>query len=131
VPVILYGLAQAPQIHGFLILAVGGIDWLATGGADGAVHVWDVVQPARLLYQTRPEYPDDLQQLGIKGTVVIRAIISKYGDVLSPQVVNTDIDPRLVQFALDAVKQWRYQPSLLNGQPVETITTLTIDFTLN
>ena len=95
------------------------------------IRVGGNVQPARLLYQTRPEYPDDLQQLGINGTVVIRAIISKDGDVLSPQVVNTDIDPRLVQFALDAVKQWRYQPSLLNGQPVETITTLTIDFTLN
>jgi len=95
------------------------------------IRVGGNVQPARLLYQTKPEYPDELQQLGIKGTVVIRAIISKYGDVLSPQVVNTDIDQRLAQFALDAVKQWRYQPSLLNGQPVEAITTLTIDFTLN
>ena len=59
----------------------------------------------------------------------IRAVISMDGEVLSPQVVNTNIDPRLTQLALEAVKQWRYQPTLLNGQPVETATTVTIDFT--
>ena len=101
-----------------------------SAGNPQRIRVGGNVQPVRLLYQIKPVYPTDLQQLGIKGTVLIRAVISKDGDVLSPQVVNTDIDSRLAQLALDAIKQWRYQPSLLNGQPVETTTTLTIDFTL-
>jgi len=100
-------------------------------GTPERIRVGGNVQAVRLLHQTRPVYPADLQQLAVEGTVVIRAVISKDGNVLSPQVVNTDVDPRLAQIALDSVKQWRYQPSLLNGQPVETTTTLTIDFRLN
>jgi TonB family protein len=67
----------------------------------------------------------------VQGTVVIRAVISKDGEVLSPQVVSAGVDRRLARLALDAVKQWRYQPSLLNGRPVETVTTVTIDFALD
>lgn len=95
------------------------------------IRVGGNVQPVRLIEQVKPEYPAALQQSGVQGTVVIRAVISMDGNVLSPQVVNTDVDPRLAQLALDAVKQWRYQPSLLNGEPVETTTTMTIDFTLD
>ena len=62
--------------------------------------------------------------------MIIRAVVSKEGKVLSPKVVNT-VDERLAQLALDAFKQWRYAAALLNGQPVETLTTVTIDFTLN
>jgi TonB family protein len=102
----------------------------APAGAPQRIRVGGNVQPMRLVAQTEPEYPADLQQLGIEGTVVIRAVISVDGNVLSPKVVNTDIDPRLANLAIDAVKQWRYQPTLLNGQPIETATTLTIDFTL-
>ncbi len=94
------------------------------------IRVGGNVQPVRLLQQTRPAYPAVLQQAGVEGTVAIRAVISVNGDVLSPQVVNTDVDPRLAQLALDAVKQWHYHPALLNGQPVEISTTMTIDFTL-
>ncbi|HVX65033.1 MAG TPA: M56 family metallopeptidase [Bryobacteraceae bacterium] len=103
---------------------------MAAAGVPVRVRVGGNVQPLRLLVQTKPAYPSELQQAGVEGTVVIRAVISKEGDVLSPQVVNTDVDPRLAQLALDAVKRWRYQSSLLNGEPVETSTTMTIDFTL-
>ena len=99
-------------------------------GAPQRVRVGGNVQPLRLLQQTRPQYPADLQQLGVEGTVVIRAVVSKDGAVLSPRVVNT-VDPRLAQLALDACRQWRYQPTLLNGEPVETVTTVNIEFTLN
>ena len=101
-----------------------------TASAPQRIRVGGNVQPVRLLRQTKPQYPAELQQLGIEGTVIMRGVISKDGEVLSPKVVNT-VDSRLAQLALDAFKQWRYQPSLLNGQPVETVTTVTIDFTLN
>jgi outer membrane biosynthesis protein TonB len=50
--------------------------------------------------------------------------------VLNPVVVNTGVNPGLVKAALDAVRQWTYQPTLLNGQPVEVLTTIDISFQL-
>jgi protein TonB len=88
-----------------------------------------MVQAARLTYQPRPEYPADLQAAGVQGTVRIRAIVSKEGAVLHAQVMNT-VDPRLAQSALDAVNQWLYQPALLNGEPIEIMTSIDIDFSL-
>jgi protein TonB len=66
----------------------------------------------------------------VEGTVVMRAVISTAGALLNLEVVNTDVDPRLAKAALDAVGQWVYQPTLLNGQPVEVVTTITLDFRL-
>lgn len=89
------------------------------------------VQPMRLLRQPRPDYPADLQQQGITGSVIIRAIVGKEGQLLNPRVVNTEIHPGLAQAALDAVAKWLYDPAKLNGQPVETLTTITVSFELN
>jgi TonB family protein len=93
------------------------------------IRIGGNVTPVRLLQQTRPEYPAELQQAGIEGVVRLRAIISKEGTVLNPQVINS-VDPRLAKAALDSVSQWRYQPSLLNGQPVETVTNIDVAFEL-
>lgn len=102
------------------------------GPAPGAqrIPVGGNVQPMKLLRQTRPEYPEALQQQGITGRVIIRAVVGTDGSVLNPKVVNTEVNPALAQLALDAVKKWLYSPSLLNGQPVETATTITIGFEL-
>jgi TonB family protein len=88
------------------------------------------VQPAKLIKQTRPVYPAELKQQGITGSVILRTVISTTGEPLNPQVINTTVDPGLAQAALDAVRQWRYQPTLLNGQPVEFVTTITVTFEL-
>jgi len=88
------------------------------------------VHPSRLIKQARPDYPEELQQLGVQGTVMIKAVISKEGTVLNPVVVNTAIDSRLAKLALDAVSQWTYEPTLLNGQPVEVVTSIDIAFQL-
>ncbi len=55
---------------------------------------------------------------------------STAGDLANLDAVNTAVDPGLVRATLDAVRQWRYQPTLLNGQPVEVVTTITVDFRL-
>ena len=83
-----------------------------------------------LLCRAPPQYPADLQQLGIQGAVVMRAVISINGDLLNVVALNSDVDARLVNAALDAVRLWKYQPTLLNGQPVEVVTTITVDFQL-
>ena len=88
------------------------------------------VQAAKLLTKVDPAYPADLKQQGIAGTVLVRAVVSTTGDTLSPEVINT-VHPGLAQAALDAVRQWRSQPPLLNGQPVEVVTTVTVTFVLD
>lgn len=85
------------------------------------------VQPSKMIKNVRPVYPPDLKDQGINGVVKIKAIISKTGDILNPTVVNT-VDSRLAQAALDAVKQWQYTPTLLNGEAVEVVTTIDITF---
>jgi TonB family protein len=94
------------------------------------IRVGGNVQATKLIKMARPEYPAELQQLGIQGAVVIRAVISTTGELLNLEAINADVDARLVKAALDAVRQWQYQPTLLNGQPVEVVTTITVDFQL-
>jgi TonB family protein len=89
------------------------------------------VKMARLITQPKPVYPDDLRLAGVTGTVRIRSIISKTGEVLNPVVLNTDVHPGLARAALEAIKQWRYEPTLLNGQPVEVVTTADITYELD
>jgi protein TonB len=68
------------------------------------------------------------RQARIQGNVVLHAIIGKDGRVGELEVVSGH--PLLVQSALDAVKNWRYQPTQLNGDPVEVDTTITVSFVL-
>ena len=86
------------------------------------------VTAASLINQTRPLYPPLARQARIQGNVVLHAIIDKDGKVAQLEVISGH--PLLVQAALDAVKQWRYKPTLLNGDPVEVDTTITVTFTM-
>jgi TonB family protein len=99
-------------------------------GTPQRIRVGGNVQATKLIKMARPEYPADLQQLGIQGAVVMRAVISMTGELLNLEAINADVDPRLAKAALDAVRQWKYQPTLLNGQPVEVATTITVEFQL-
>jgi TonB family protein len=99
-------------------------------GTPQRIRVGGNVQPAKLIVQTKPVYPPELQRLGVEGSVAMRAVISATGEPANLEVVSTGVDSRLAQAALDAVRQWRYQPSLLNGLPVAADTTITIDFRL-
>jgi protein TonB len=86
------------------------------------------VQQAKLINMVRPVYPPLAKQARISGTVRLHAIIAKDGSVIQLEVVGGH--PLLVQSALDAVRQWRYQPTLLNGEPVEVDTTVDVVFSL-
>ena len=82
-----------------------------------------------LLYRVEPMYPALAKQIHKSGKVELRALIATDGTIQSLQVVSGD--PLFVQSALDAVRQWRYKPTLLNGQPVEIDTFITVIYTLN
>ena len=75
------------------------------------------MDPAKLLVQPKPVYPQIAKVAGVQGTVVLHAIVSRDGSIQSLQVVSGH--PMLVNAALDAVRQWRYKPTLLNGEAVE------------
>jgi protein TonB len=76
-----------------------------------------------------PVYPPDARAARVQGAVVLAAIIGQDGSVQSLRVVSS-ASPLLEKAALDAVKQWRYRPYLLNGNPVEVDTQITVNFTL-
>ncbi len=114
---------------------LGGILGGVVGGppppkeAPKRIRVGGNVQMARLIARPQPSYPPLARQARIQGTVRLQAIIAKDGSIAQLEVVSGH--PLLVQSALDAVRQWRYQPTLLNGDPVEVSTTIDVVFTLS
>ena len=101
-----------------------------TNDTPQRIRVGGMVQATRLIRQVKPAYPASAKAQGIEGTILLQAIIGKDGNLLSVTVMNRLADPDLAAAALAAVKQWRYEPTLLNGEPVEVITTVTVDFEL-
>lgn len=85
---------------------------------------------AKLIKMVEPVYPPTAEKQGIEGTVILRAVIGTSGQILSLAPFNS-ADSALTRAAMDAVGQWQYQPSLLNGVPVEVSTTITVDFRLD
>ncbi len=88
------------------------------------------VQAARILKKVQPVYPDAAKTSGVEGTVVLHAVIGMDGKPLSLQVMNSQVDPRLARAAIEAVSQWRYASTLLNGEPIEIDTTISVNFRL-
>lgn len=86
------------------------------------------VAAGNLVSQTRPEYPPLAKAARVQGTVKFDALIGKDGTVQNLHLISGP--PLLVQAALQAVQQWIYKPTLLNGQPVDVNTTIDVNFTL-
>ncbi len=87
------------------------------------------VQAAKLIHEVQPYYPVLARDARIGGTVRLQAIISKDGKVEDLKLVSGQ--PLLVQAAMNAVKQWRYKPTYLNGTPVEVLTEVDVNFHLS
>ncbi|MGA9390919.1 MAG: energy transducer TonB [Candidatus Sulfotelmatobacter sp.] len=87
------------------------------------------VAEANLIHDVPPQYPPEAGRGRIEGTVVLMAVIDKDGSVKDVRVESGL--PILVRAAIDAVKQWRYKPYTINGEPVEVDSRITINFTLS
>ncbi|HET8550229.1 MAG TPA: M56 family metallopeptidase, partial [Bryobacteraceae bacterium] len=97
---------------------------------NGRMRVGGALQASRMIHMERPVYPASAKARGVEGTVLMRAVIGRDGNILNLEVLNTDIDADLVTAAKDAVSKWRYEPTLLNGEPVEVVTEIEVNFTL-
>ena len=93
------------------------------------IPVGSILQAAKLIRQPKPVYPDLARRVRIQGVVRLHALISKEGTIEDLKVVSGH--PLLFPSALEAVKQWAYQPTLLNGAPVEVETDIDVNFTLS
>jgi len=94
------------------------------------IRVSQGVTAGMKIHDVSPQYPQMAKIARVQGPVVLAAVIGKDGAIQNLRVVST-ASPLLNQSALDAVKQWRYRPYILNGEPVEVDTTITVNFTLS
>ncbi len=93
------------------------------------IHVGGNVEQMNLVTKVQPVYPKAAKVAGVQGTVNLETVISKEGEPLDIRVLSSPSDD-LTQSALEAVRQWRYKPTLLNGNPIEIVTDVTVNYTL-
>ena len=101
----------------------------SVAGELGRIRVGGNVQAARIVNKVQPVYPEAAHQARIQGVVRLHVIIAKDGTITQMEGVSGH--PLLQKAALDAVRQWVYQPTLVNGKPVEVDTTIDVIFQLN
>ena len=96
---------------------------------DGTLRVGGNIRPPQKLFGVNPVYPQEAMDARVQGVIIIEAKIGADGSVAEAWVLRSI--PMLDQAALDAVRQWRYTPTLMNGVPVPVICTVTVNFTLS
>lgn len=94
------------------------------------VRVGGNIKPPRKLVDVKPIYPEAAQDAGREGDVTIDAVIGKDGLVTAARVTSPEVHPDLAAAAIDAVRQWKYSPTLLNGNPVEVVMSVSVAFKL-
>jgi len=121
---------QGPVVPGGGENLFGGARSVAVMHPDirGPMRVSSMVVEGLIIRKTIPTYPAIARAMGVQGTVVLQASISKQGTIENLHVVSGPA--MLQQAALDAVKTWRYKPYMLNDQPVEVETTVNVVFSI-
>ena len=114
-----------PQTTG----ALGAPSGAAPSSGPSRIRVGGTVQQANLISKVIPMYPPDAKEARIQGVVHLTVVIAKDGTVQNIDVLSGH--PLLIPAAMDAVKQWQYKPTLLNGNPVEVVTQVDVNFTLS
>jgi TonB family protein len=94
------------------------------------IRVGGNIRPPRKLKDVHPVYPASMLEAGREGIVPINAIIGRDGAVISLRVLSAQVHPDFAAAAIDAVRQWRFAPTLLNGEPVDVSMTVSVRFSL-
>jgi TonB family protein len=95
------------------------------------IRVGGNIRVPRKLVDVHPVYPMSMRQAGLEGVVPIDAVIGQDGTVTSVRVVSAQVHPDFAIAAVDAVRQWKFSPTLLNGAPVEVVMTVSVAFKLS
>ena len=111
--------------------AMGAVLSAAPAMRPQRIRVGGNVQAANLTRKVTPVYPPTAKLDRVEGTVIMAAVIGKDGTIVILEQVNKLVDSRLAEAAMEAVKQWQYKPTLLNGEPIEVITQIDVNFTLS
>jgi periplasmic protein TonB len=119
---------QLGGVIGGIVNATSNLSAVPKLAAPQRIRISQGVTKGLLVHRVEPVYPTLAKQARIQGEVVLSAVISVNGDIENLQLVSGH--PMLVPNAIAAVRQWRYKPYLLNGQPVEVETTITVIFAL-
>jgi TonB family protein len=102
----------------------------APTGAAPRIRVGGAVMAKKLVDKVTPLYPASAKEARVQGTVLLDAWIDKEGAIYLARVSNDDAYPDLARAAVEAVSKWRYQTTLLNGNPVDVQTSIAVNFTL-
>jgi TonB family protein len=103
----------------------------ASAATPVRVRVGGNIRTPKKTLDVHPQYPESMRAAGREGQVPIEALIGTDGTVTSVRVVSAQVHPDFAIAAVDAVRQWRFTPTLLNGQPVEVVMTVTVNFSLS
>jgi periplasmic protein TonB len=106
-----------------------GIALASAFGQDAPIRLGGNVAQANRIYVVTPVYPAEAKENRIQGTVKLEVTIDKEGHVGPMSVISGP--PELIHSATDAVSQWVYKPTLLNGAPVTVLTTVDVNYTLS
>jgi protein TonB len=98
---------------------------------DRVIRVGGNVQPPRKLVDVAPVYPPDAREEGVSGVVILEVVVGTDGRVREDVETLRSPDDRLTRAATEAVRQWEYEVTQLNGEPVAVRFTVTINFTVN
>jgi TonB family protein len=88
------------------------------------------ITPPKVVVRPEPRYPSGARAFGVKGVLIVKAIITKGGEPRSPQIIQALPGPTLSYSALEALRNWRFTPASVNGEPIEMSFKLTINFKL-
>jgi len=120
--------AQAPLTFA-VSLVYGDPGSLPASNGEKALRIGGGIEPPKKIVDVRPVYPPEARAAGIKGVVILEARIDAEGNVEDARVLKS-VDTQIDQAAIDAVRQWKFTPTLMNGEPTAVIMTVTINFTL-
>ena len=90
------------------------------------VRIGGNIRPPRKLVNVQPVYPESMRDAGLEGVVPLGALIGADGTVTSVRVTGAQVHPELARAAADAVRQWRFSPTLLNGEAVEVFMSVAV-----
>lgn len=121
-------LAQAEQLQGEISTLRGAAAQAACGGRP-PVRVGGAIAPPQRTHHVNPSYPAEALAARVAGVVLAEIVVDCAGEVASTSVLRGV--PALNEAAVAAIRQWRYRPTLLNGNPVPVIMTVTVSFTLD